>query len=427
MNKKHYQQLNETLVYQRLNNGLDVYIIPKKEYFKTYTTFVTRFGAHHTAVVLDDTKEKFTIPLGTAHFLEHKLFETATGEDITHIFNEVGADVNAFTTYEQTAYMTISTQNTEYVIEQLLDFVQNTHFSEASIKKEQNIIEQERKLYLDNPRSRSRYGLLRNLYHHHPLRENILGTKQSIFSITKDILFKAHRLFYHPSNMLLVIVGDVDPSHIIEVVTKNQSEKHFEPQLSYTIPPIIEPRKVKLSSKVNFMDVAVPRASVGCKIDLKKIQLPQFKLDTMLTMMLEDTFGFASNAYQTLLDQKLINTQFSYYATVGEDYCYVMIGANTNQPEAFIAFIKKQIIALSQYKFDETSFGVIKNALIGSKIKMLDDLESIAHEFIDQLLSDDDYFLQLDTIQNIQIQDFKKLQYVFTEDVIADFIVLPKK
>ena len=93
--------INEKLYYRKSPSGLDVYVIPKVGFSKTYAYFAFKFGGRDTKNIIDGQLVKF--PEGTAHFLEHKLFESRE-KDLFRRFNEKGASVNAFTNASSTVY-----------------------------------------------------------------------------------------------------------------------------------------------------------------------------------------------------------------------------------------------------------------------------------------------------------------------------------
>lgn len=201
-----FEQLQETLFHEKMANGLDVYVLPKQGFNKTYAVFTTKYGSIDNQFVPLNKEEMVHVPDGIAHFLEHKLFEKADG-DVFQDFSKQGASANAFTSFTRTAYLFSSTSNVEKNLETLVDFVQDPYFTEKSVEKEKGIIGQEINMYDDNPDWRLFFGLIENMYKDHPVKIDIAGTVESISHITKDLLYECYETFYHPSNMLLFIVG----------------------------------------------------------------------------------------------------------------------------------------------------------------------------------------------------------------------------
>src|SRR3954462_8298651 len=184
MEKIAFGQLQEELYYEKLANGLNVYILPKKGFNKTYATFTTKYGSVDNTFVPLGKDEHVKVPDGIAHFLEHKLFEKEDG-DVFQQFSRQGAAANAFTSFTRTAYLFSSTTDVEKNLETLIDFVQEPYFSDQSVEKEKGIIGQEIMMYDDNADWRLYFGIIENLYHHHPVKIDIAGTVESIAGITK--------------------------------------------------------------------------------------------------------------------------------------------------------------------------------------------------------------------------------------------------
>ena len=222
MEKIEFKQLQEELYHEKLENGLEVYILPKKGFNKTFATFTTKYGSIDNHFVPLESEEYIKVPDGIAHFLEHKLFEKEDG-DVFQQFSKQGASANAFTSFTRTAYLFSSTSNVELNLDTLMDFVQEPYFSEKTVEKEKGIIGQEITMYDDNPDWRLYYGVIQNLYENHPVRIDIAGTVESISHINKDLLYECYGTFYHPSNMLLFVVGPVNVEQTYEA-NKRQSK-----------------------------------------------------------------------------------------------------------------------------------------------------------------------------------------------------------
>lgn len=223
MEQIHYDRLQETIYHEVMDNGLQVYVLPKPTFKKTYATFATKYGSvdNHFHVA---GGEETTVPDGIAHFLEHKMFEEPEG-DIFATFASNGASANAFTSFDQTVYLFSATENIETNLSTLVDFVQRPYFTDENVEKEKGIIGQEINMYADNPDWRVYFGLIEAMYSKHPVRIDIAGTVESISTITKETLYTCYNAFYHPSNMLLFVVGGVDPEKVFSLIRANQKVK----------------------------------------------------------------------------------------------------------------------------------------------------------------------------------------------------------
>lgn len=427
MAEKYYQKVDEKLYHDKLANGLNVYIVPKPGYSKTYATFVTKFGACVNRFVPYGKKEHITVPLGVAHFLEHKLFEMENGEDATSLFANLGADANAYTDYEQTAYIATCTSRVEEVITLLLDYVQKPFFNDKNVEKEQGIIIQELMMYMDKPNSRSFLGLLQNMYSQYSIREDIVGTVDSIKSITKEILYTCYDTFYHPSNMILMIVGNVNPEAIFELVKKNQARKSFRPSLDIKKEFLLEDNQVNIKTSSIKMDILMPKVSIGLKLPYRHFTKNELLVyEVKLKMLLEYTFGVSSATYQELLDTQLVNTGFNYSLYVDE-YCgFIKLNANTFKVNEFIDYINQKLLSLSTFEIEDEQFMRMKKAMIGSYLKSFNYSEFIANGFIDYIIKDANIFDSIDLFANINKEDLYELRDLFQEKAICNFIIEPK-
>ncbi|HHU56421.1 MAG TPA: insulinase family protein [Acholeplasmataceae bacterium] len=427
MDKQKYDKINEVLYSHKLSNGLKVFVVPKENFTSVYATFVTHFGSINNRFIPYGEEKYVEVPLGVAHFLEHKMFEMEDGKDAIQLFADLGAEANAFTDYEQTAYIATTTTNTKEVINLLIDFVQTPVFIEESIKKEQGIITQELMMYLDRPSSRAHVGIMQNMFRESPIREDIVGTKESIAAINKEVLNKCYNTFYHPSNMMLMVVGNVDPEVIIKTVEENQNRKVFNPPKDITKEIIIEDNQVNIPSSSITMDIVMPKVAIGIKLPHIEYEPNQLMVDELkIKMILENTFGVSSSNYQEMLDKEIFNTGFSYSVTLSHYYNYIIITANTLKPEEFKNYIKEKILGLQNFSIDEEEFMQMKRALIGSFIKSYNHLDFIAHAYIDYKVKNCDLFNTLSLLENIKSSDLDKFKQYFTEKAITDFTIYTK-
>jgi predicted Zn-dependent peptidase len=219
--------IGERIVKTELPSGLNVVVIPRPGFHKTFATFATRYGSIDNAFHDPETGSVVRVPDGIAHFLEHKMFEQQGGGDAFDDFARLGASSNAYTDYTSTTFLFQTTSHVEENLNTLLNFVQQPYFTDANVEKEKGIIEQEIRMYLDMPGDRLHSNLMRALYVHHPVRVDIAGSVDSIRTITPKDLYTCYHTFYHPSNMVLLIIGDVNAQAMIEAVVENQQARDY--------------------------------------------------------------------------------------------------------------------------------------------------------------------------------------------------------
>lgn len=429
MERIEFKQLQEELFHERLDNGLEVYILPKKGFNKTYATFTTKYGSIDNHFIPLGGKEYVKVPDGIAHFLEHKLFEKEDG-DVFQQFSRQGASANAFTSFTRTAYLFSSTENVEQNLETLMDFVQEPYFSEKTVEKEKGIIGQEITMYDDNPDWRLYYGLIQNLYRNHPVSIDIAGTVESISHITKDLLYECYGTFYHPSNMLLFVVGPVDPQEIMKQIKNNQAKKKFAdaPEIKRKFPE--EPLEASRDKQVLPMNVQSSKCLVGVKANRANIKGPDMqKYELTLNIMLDLLFGKSSENYDQLYSSGLIDETFSYDYSQEQGFGFAMIGGDTKEPDQLAEQLKKILLsARSGSVFTADSLERTKKKKIGSFLRSINSPEYIANQFTRYAFNEMNLFDVVPTIEQITLEDIQKTAADFIDEKRMTVCqVVPKK
>ena len=210
----YYSKLDETVYSHICQNGLTVKVVHRPGFTRKMAYFVTDFGAIHTDFELEG--KIYHVPAGIAHFLEHKMFELPQ-RDVSAEFAALGANVNAFTSYDMTAYYFSCSENFRESLELLLEFVSTPYFPAESVQREMGIIDQEIGMNDDTPDSCLFDAMMESMYSTHPVRVPILGTRETIRQITPELLHDCHRAFYTPGNMVLCVSGDVDPDEVARI------------------------------------------------------------------------------------------------------------------------------------------------------------------------------------------------------------------
>ena len=266
MDKKFYKTINETLYHEQMDNGLNVYLLKKEGFSKTYGLFATNFGSVDTSFVPLNENEMIKVSDGVAHFLEHKMFEMQDG-DASDKFSMLGASTNAFTSSNRTAYLFSTGSNEMACTELLLDFVQELYLTEQNVEKEKGIICQEIKMYDDDPDWQNYFGAIQNLYHNHPFAVDIAGTVESVNATTKEELETCYKTFYHPSNMVLFVVGQIDVEEMMEMIRQNQASKSFIAAPEIKRLKVEEPKEIKTKETIQPMDVFMPKITMAIKVN----------------------------------------------------------------------------------------------------------------------------------------------------------------
>ncbi|MFS0782232.1 EF-P 5-aminopentanol modification-associated protein YfmH [Bacillus sp. 1P06AnD] len=403
-----YPQIDENLFYEKQENGLDVYILPKKGFNKTYATFTTKYGSvdNWFKPLGQDSVKK--VPDGIAHFLEHKLFEKEDG-DVFQQFSKQGASANAFTSFTRTAYLFSCTSQFEKNLKTLIDFVQEPYFTKETVEKEKGIIGQEINMYNDNPDWRLYFGAIQNMYKNNPVQIDIAGTIESISHITAELLYECYQTFYHPSNMLLFIVGQVDPKETMDVIRSNQQQKKFPKQEEIVRKMEEEPDEAAAKKQVLKMNVQTPKCLVGIKGGERYQQGDQLlKHELTINVLLDMLFGKSSAMYNELYSEGLIDGSFSYEYTQETQFGFALIGGDTQHPDELADRIMSfLLINKDGDKLTEDALARTKKKKIGSFLRSLNSPEYIANSFTGYAFHGSSLFEIVPILESITLDDLK--------------------
>lgn len=422
-----FKQLDETLYYKKLENGLDVYILPKKGFSKTYVTFTTKYGSIDRTFVPIGEEQAITVPDGIAHFLEHKMFEKEDG-DVFQKFSEVGASANAFTSFTRTSYLFSATDHIYKSTETLLDFVQQPYFTEETVEKEKGIIGQEITMYDDQPDWRLYFGAIGNMYQNHPVKIDIAGTVASIDDITAEHLYTCYNTFYHPSNMLLFVIGAVDPNEMMAFIEANQDAKEFPAATEIERHFDEEPSNVAVAERTLNMDVQKPKVYVGLKskqVDLQGKEMLKHELAVQIG--LECLYGRASDFYTEVYEEGLIDESYSFDFSLEKGYGFALIGSDSSKPEELAKRIKAQL----QFPTDGSAFKTedverIKRKRIGFFLRALNSIEFIANQFTRYKFNEMDLFDVVPTLETLTVETIEEaIQTILGDEQQTVFYIQP--
>ena len=428
MKKISFDQLQENLYYEKMSNGLDVYILPKKGFNKTYATFTTKYGSIDNHFVPLGEDEFVKVPDGIAHFLEHKLFEKEDG-DVFQQFSKQGASANAFTSFTRTAYLFSSTTNVERNLETLIDFVQDPYFTEKTVEKEKGIIGQEITMYDDNPDWRLYFGVIQNMYKNHPVKIDIAGTIESITPITKDMLYQCYNTFYHPSNMLLFVVGSVDPDQIMNQIRSNQEKKDYEkmPEIKRKFED--EPETVAETKQVLKMNVQSPKCLVVLKAPEPHQQGKEMlRQELSMNVFLDMVFGKSSPHYSELYNDGLIDETFHYDYTQENGFGFLTVGGDTERPDELAEKVQSLLLkAKEESLFTEEGLERTKKKKIGSFLRAINSPEYIANQFTRYAFNEMDLFEVVPTLEALKYDDIQAVaDSIISEERFTVCQVVPK-
>ncbi|MBQ4602970.1 MAG: insulinase family protein [Clostridia bacterium] len=413
------EKLGETVFCAVHPSGLEIRVMPKKGYDSAYAVFGVKYGSIDTALQ-KESGEFETIPEGTAHFLEHKLFES---EDLNAFerFAKTGASANAYTSFEKTAYLFKGSDKIEESLEILLDFVQNPYFTQETVEKEQGIIGQEIRMYQDLPDWQVMFNLLRALYEKHPVRIDIAGTQESIAEIDADLLYGLYKNFYNPANMVLCVVGAIEPEKVFDIVEKNIKETDGRK---------IE-RKFEKESAKPVKDYVEEKLSVACKQFLlgykEDISGPLLSLEDELAsqIMLEAIAGKSSPLYKKLLDEELIDLGFGTELFNGFGFSCVMMGGTSADPDKTVSILRSEIKRMQKEGIDPVAFERAKRKTYGRMVMGYNDIDDTANLMMNLYFNGYEPFAELEACKNITLEKAQERLAVLKEKSSAVSVISP--
>jgi len=414
-----YKNINETMHVYQHPSGLKAFVIPKKGYSKKYATFATHYGSINNTFIIPGEKQPTRVPDGIAHFLEHKLFEQKDGS-VMDKFAALGSVPNAYTGFNQTVYLFSCTDRFEDNFRLLLDYVQNPYITEESVEKEKGIIGQEIRMYQDDPNWRVFFNLLGAFYKNNPVKIDIAGTIESISKINRDVLYTCYNTFYHPSNMMILVVGDVEPRPVFEQVEAGLKTVEASPAIPRIFPE--EPAELNKNFTEQTLAVSTPMFQLGFKdVRLGADGLETLKREVAVKLLLDMIMGRSSEIYSRLYEEGLINSTFEFDFTIEENYAFSMFGGESREPLKVRDRLSETIRRFRADGLDRSSYERIRKAMMGRAVRQLNSVERISHAFISV------YFKGVDLFDYFKVYDtisFEYVSQVFQEHFNLDNLAL---
>ena len=383
MIRNNLEKFDLDLYQEKLDNGLEVYIVPKDNVNGIYVTFTTRFGSINVEFV-DEKGDMIKVPNGVAHFLEHKVFEQEDKKDPFTFFSERGCDANANTSNYKTTYLFSGANSFYENLNYLLDYVQSPYFTDENVEKEKGIIEQEINMYMDEPFFKIYDGLLKNAFLEHPIKYPIAGTVDDIKKITKEDLYTCYNTFYNPSNMFLVITGNVDPKETIHSIKLNQEDKKFKNVKKITLKEYDEPNEVATKLEEIKMDIEIPKVGIGYKIDCSNIDKNIYDIKNYIGILLNLKLGSTSLLSEKLKLENLITHDIDVTMVNTDKHILVMLTFETEQSKKVIKLIEEE---LSDLRIMEEELERRKKVKKSNCIYRSDSIYSINNKIVGDIIT----------------------------------------
>lgn len=376
-------KIDEVIYYEKMDNGLDVYLYTNPNIHNNYVTFTTRYGSIYNKFYVDGKLEK--MPNGIAHFLEHKVFALESDPQPEEFFGKSGGICNAYTTFKNTTYLFNSTSS---VIENtmfLLDFVQNLYLTNESVESEKGIINQEINMCDDTP-SDILYDRIRlNTIKNNPFRESIIGTSKEVNSITLDMLKECYDTFYNPSNMFLVVTGNFNKDEMLNAIRDNQKKKVFDSGNKIKLDKYKEIDEVVKSYEEVKCNTNIPKMSFNIKIPFNKLNMDIRRLSIYMFLIFNLLFGETSSFDKKMKDKEIITNSLYYNLLDIDTHFIVSLINNTNKYEELIKEIEN---TFKNIVIDEKDFLRKRKVLISNEVFSYENVESINDMIVDNIIFD---------------------------------------
>ena len=411
----------EKLFYEKLSNGLEVFLVPIKSK-KDYTViFATKYGGRDIKFKMDD--KLIENPTGIAHFLEHKMFEK--DEDPFKFYEKYGIEVNASTSHDFTGYYIQGNKSYKKSLVYLLNWLQSLDITFDLVEKEKGIILEEASMYKDSPDRVISEKIRHNIFAHDPYRYKVIGSDSDIKKITKEQLQLCYEAFYRPDNMVIISVGNFNCSEAMEVIKENTKEfknpdykivKYYDNE---------DDSVFKRYEKV-FLNVDVPRVSLAYKVNkswFKKFNISNFELDMYLNILIQIGLGLSSSIREEWLNEKLFVNAF-YRIDENENYYIIEFNATSKKPDILI---KQAHDYLQDINISKESFERQKKLWIAREVNSVGNINAIKYNILDDVL-DYGYFIpnKIDYIRNLNYETLENIKYELKFNNKVEVKVLPK-
>lgn len=389
-------KIKEAVYIEKLDNGMRIMIIPKKETSKKYIIWGTKFGSIDNHFVEPTTGKEIMVPDGVAHYLEHKMFEQENGVDSLYKLMALGLDANAYTTNDHTAYLFAGTENFYEGLDEIMDYVQHPYFTDENVEKERTIIGQEIGRYDDEPGWKLYVNAMDCLYKNNPIKLDIAGTVESISHITKETLYSCYNTFYHPSNMIMCIVGNFKPENIIEEVKKRLLPKKPIEEIKRIYPE--EPKEINKKEKEAKMGINMPIFMIGYKDNLEENKV---KEQVAIEIIANSLLGKSSKVYQELYDKGLLMSELGVDYEFSNEYSHVVIAGESKEPK--IVYQKVEEV-LKNDSISKEDFERSKKKIYGEYVTEYNDVESIGRMFLSDSIKGVNSLDYIDIFEEISLE-----------------------
>lgn len=407
-------KVKEKLYIEKLENGLTVMILPRKNVRKKYIICGPNFGSIDNKFIIPGNDKETVLPDGVAHFLEHKMFEQRTGINSLDTLTAIGVNANAYTTNDHTAYLYEATDNFYEALDEYMDYIQNPYYTDENVEKEKGIISQEINMYEDYPEWQVYLNAVKCMYKDLPIRIDIAGTVESISGITKEMLYDSYNNFYTPSNMVMVICGDFEPNQILEEIKKRITIKENK-ELPKRIYPV-EQEEINEKEKVVKMELSNPLFAIGFK---DKVEGEMVKKHIAIEVILNTLFGKSSKLYKELTDDNTLLGTLDLEYEYSKEYAFILITGQSREPRKVYDRINEEIQKAIENGLNDKDFERNKKKIYGDYITEYNSVENSAKMFLA------DYFKGVNSFE--YLEEYNNVTKEYAESILKEVLSLDKE
>lgn len=422
MKHKRFDRLGEELYVGQLRNGLRICVVTKPRFKTGYAVLAVNYGGAHRSFFLDGVKHD--TPAGVAHFLEHKMFDMPDGSNALNTLSANGAKPNAFTSSGMTAYYFDCADHFEDNLRTLLTFVSTPYFTQDTVDKEQGIIGQEISMVEDRPGYVIYNRLMRMLYKHHPIRDQVAGSCESISRITADTLYNCHKAFYAPSNMALCVAADCDAERIFRIAEELlPAEKSEAPRADMGQKELDAPEP---SYSEERMEVSAPQFLIGAKVTPAPLGDGLLRQRMTAQLALRTVFGSSGSFFNRLYSDGLLNRDYDYEIDYSAGTAAFILGGESRDPKSVLREVCSELVGIFEHGLDEKAFDLAKKACFGTGLRSIEDLSDLCLSLADGIFGGYCALDAPDVLESITKADCERfLNEFLTPDKLAMSVILP--
>ncbi len=388
----------------------------------------TPYGAAAHLFYNRESRMVHAVPIGTAHLLEHLLFEREAGA-VDDLFHSIGAECGAFTTDTQLTFYFKTPEHVDHCLKLLLDMVYRPAFGLHQLAREQQVIAHELRGVWNDPDVLAKQNLMQALFTSYSPSLAASIANEEVRDGTREQVLLCHQAICQPLRMLLTVVGDVEPQ-LVEKAVESYFDSNPWPQNAPLERLVqLESFKVREHQLVTYLQHAHPLVKVGVK-DRPVIERGlQLLIRNLLTeIVLQIVFDPDGPLTASLLADGLIEEPLVCSYHVNSTLGYVEISGLSNSPFQLNRRLLTVISRLAQQVLPNDDFERRKRVMIGYCVQALDNIEAFGLAATDCFFDGIDLFSTVEAIRGLRLtQAQERLEILFNQARMASSFVLPEE